>query len=436
MNIQDLKNKVCSTIDEHAQKLIDLAITIEKNPELGYKEVKTAALTAGFLKDLNFNCREGLAITGIKTALKDNASGPNVAILGELDAVLCPDSPKADPLTGASHACGHNLQITAMAGAALGLKLSGIENFLDGNITFMAVPAEEYVEIAYRLKLKEEGRIHFLGGKQELIYRGEFDDIDIAMMVHAAKNSPEPSVAIGESSNGFIGKTIQYIGKEAHAAEAPDQGINALNAAMLGLMGIHSLRETFRENDVIRVHPIITKGGDLVNSVPADVRMETYVRAKTMAAINATHHKVDRALRAGGDAVGAETIIRTLPGYLPLTCPETFNTLFIDNALQFMPPDKINRVGHFGGSTDMGDISHIMPTIHPYTGGVTGALHTRDFTAVDHYAACILPAKLMAMTAIDLLANGAQQGKQLLAEFKPLLSKKQYIDMLDGYFSK
>lgn len=436
MNIQELKTKVCSTIDEHAQKLLDLAMAIEKHPELGYKEVKTAALVAGFLKDLNFNCREGLAVTGIKTSLKDNAAGPNVAILGELDAVICPDSPKADPLTGAAHACGHNLQITAMAGAALGLKLAGVESFLAGNVTFMAVPAEEYVEIAYRLRLKEEGKIHFLGGKQELIYRGEFDDIDLAMMIHADKNSPEPSVAIGESSNGFIGKTVQYIGKEAHAAEAPDQGVNALNAAMLGLMGIHSLRETFRESDVIRVHPIITKGGDLVNSVPADVRMETYVRAKTMAAINATHCKVDRALRAGGDAVGAETVIRTLPGYLPLTCPEAFNALFIDNALQFMPQNKIKYVGHFGGSTDMGDISHIMPTIHPYTGGVTGALHARDFTAVDYYAACLLPAKLMAMTAIDLLANGAQQGKQLLADFKPILSKKQYIDMLDGYFSQ
>lgn len=437
MNIQELKNAVCAKIDEHTQELIDLAVAIESNPELGYKESKTSALVAGFLKNLDFTCREGLAVTGVKAALKDGfVSGPNVAILGELDAVLCPDSPKADPLTGAAHACGHNLQLAAMLGAALGLKLSGIAEQLDGNVTFMAVPAEEYVEIAYRLRLREEGKVHFLGGKQELIYLGEFDNIDIAMMIHADKNRPDPSVSIGESSNGFIGKTVQYLGKEAHAAEAPDQGINALNAAMLGLMGIHALRETFKENDVIRVHPIITKGGDLVNSVPADVRMETYVRAKTMTAIDATHHKVDRALTAGGDAVGAQTIIRTLPGYLPLTCPEALNAIFIDNALQFMKPDKITRIGHFGGSTDMGDLSHIMPTIHPYTGGVTGALHARDFTAVDYYAACILPAKLMAMTAIDLLADGAAQGKQLLSDFKPLLSKDQYVELLEGYFSK
>ena len=435
MNLSELKAAVCQIIDDHGDKITQLALAIEQTPELGYKETKTAALTAAFLKELGYTCREGLALTGIKTSLKDSSPGPNVAILGELDAVLCPDSPKAAALTGAAHACGHNLQVSAMAGAALGLKLAGIADHLGGNITFMAVPAEEYIEIAYRMKLREEGKIHFLGGKQELIYRGEFDDIDIAMMVHAAKNSPEASVAIGESSNGFIGKAIQYVGKEAHAAEAPDQGINALNAAMLGLMGVHALRETFRDGDIIRVHPIITKGGDLVNSVPADVRMETYVRAKTMAAIDATHKKVDRALTAGGDAVGASTIIKTLPGYLPLTCPEQLNSLFVDNASQFIRTDKITHVGHFGGSTDMGDLSHIMPCLHPYVGGATGALHTREFNAVDYKAACLLPAKLMAMTAIDLLANGAAQGKALLADYKPLLTKRQYIELLDSYFA-
>lgn len=434
MNIQELKARVCEAIDKNAEKIIKFTKEIELTPELGYKEVKTARSTADFLNELGFTCQEGLAITGIKTKLKTSADGPNIAILGELDAVICPDSPKADPLTGAAHACGHNVQLGVMAGAALGLKLAGIADELAGNVTFMAVPAEEYVEIAYRLKLKEEGKIHFLGGKQELIYRGDFDDIHMAMMVHSAKNAPEPLVSIGESSNGFIGKTIQYIGKESHAAEAPDQGVNALNAAMLGLMGIHALRETFKDNDIIRVHPIITKGGDLVNSVPADVRLETYVRAKTMAAIDATHCKVDRALKAGGDAVGAETKIRTLPGYMPLQCPEEMNELFVANATAFLPPERIVKVGHFGGSTDMGDVSHLMPTIHPYVGGGTGSLHVRDFCVVDYYAACVLPAKLMAMTVIDLLANNAEKANDILASFKPLLTKEQYIETLNKYY--
>ncbi|WP_312334724.1 amidohydrolase [Anaerospora hongkongensis] len=434
MNVNELKKLVCQAIDNHAEQIIAYAQQVEQNPELGFKEVQTARQTADFLTSLGYSCREEIALTGLKTSLKSTAAGPNIAILGELDAVICPDSAKANPFTGAAHTCGHHVQLGVMAGTALGLKLAGIADKLHGNVTFMAVPAEEFIEIAYRSKLRAEGKIHFLGGKQELIYRGEFDDIDIAMMVHSAKNAPQASISIGESSNGFIGKTIQYLGKEAHAAEAPQQGINALNAAMLGLMGIHALRETFYDQDIVRVHPIITKGGDLVNSVPADVRLETYVRAKTMAAIDATHHKVDRALKAGGDAIGAQTIIHTLPGYLPLHCPQALNELFSDNARQFMPDEQIIQVGHFGGSTDMGDVSHLMPTIHPYVGGATGSLHVRDFSVVDYDAACIIPAKIMAMTVIDLLSGQAEQAQTILKDFTPLLTKEEYIQLLNSYY--
>ncbi len=152
-----------------------------------------------------------------------------------------------------------------------------------------------------------------------------------------------------------------------------------------------------------------------------------------MTAIDATHQKVDRALKAGGDAIGAQTIIKTLPGYLPLHCPEAMNDLFSANARHFIPEDHIIQVGHFGGSTDMGDVSHLMPTIHPYVGGATGSLHVRDFTVVDYYAACILPAKIMAMTIIDLLAAEAERAQTILTNFKPLLTKEEYINLLDSY---
>lgn len=435
MRTEELKLKVCQIIDEHADRIIAFTKEAEKHPELGYKETKTAASVAKFLTDLGFSCREGLALTGIKTSLNPGAPGPNVAVIGELDAVICPDSTAADPMTGAAHACGHNLQLGAMLGAALGLKLAGISDDLAGNVTFMAVPAEEYVEIAFRQQLREQGKIRYLGGKQELVYQGEFDDVDIAMMIHADKESPEPSVNLPESSNGFVGMTIQYVGKEAHAAGAPDQGINALNAAMLGMMGVHALRETFRDQDIVRVHPIITKGGDLVNIVPADVRMETYVRAKTMTAIDSTYIKVTRALKAGGDAVGAETHIRTIPGYLPLASCTALNDLFGANALSLMPKENICHSGHFGGSTDMGDISHIMPSLHPFTGGICGNHHTKEFSSADYVASCVIPAKLLAMTAIDLLADKAIKAKEIKATFKPILTKTEYLALLDKYFS-
>ncbi|WP_293660020.1 amidohydrolase [Phascolarctobacterium sp.] len=429
-----MKAKVCAAIDACAEKIEALAQDIEREPELGFKETKTAAKVVAFLKDLGLEPQTGLAITGVKARAQSGRPGPTVAVLGELDAIGCPDSCKADPLTGAAHACGHNLQIATMAAAACGIMQSGVLSELSGDAVFFGVPAEEYVELAYRNKLIKEGKLHFLTGKGQLIYEGAFDDIDMAMQMHADKNMPEATISIGESSNGFIGKTIQYVGKTAHAADAPDQGINALNAAMLGLMGINALRETFREADVIRVHPIITKGGDLVNSVPADVRIETYVRAKTMEAIEATHTKVDAALKAGGDAVGAETVIATMPGQLPLACSATLNELFVANSKLAEPKVTVKNAGHFSASTDMGDVSHLLPVIHPFIGGVDGFLHTADFHVIDFKDAVLLPAKAFAMMIIDLLADDAQLARQVKAEHRPLLTKAEYIAKLDKYF--
>lgn len=435
MDKKTMKDKVCTVIANNEKVLHEYTSSILSEPELGFKEVKTAEKTARFFKSLGLEVETGLALTGVKATLKGDRPGPCVAIIGELDAIGCPESPYADPQTGAAHTCGHFLQLGAMMGAAVGLTELFKEQKLAGSIVFFAVPAEEYVEIAYRSKLRDEGKIHFLGGKQELIYIGAFKDIDMALMMHSNSSSPESSVFIGESSNGFVGKTIRYIGKEAHAAASPEEGINALNAAMLGLMGINALRETFKDDDSIRVHPIITKGGDLVNSVPADVRMETYVRAKTMEAIEATHTKVDRALKAGGDAMGAQTVIDTKPGYLPLHCPKALNDMFVKNVKIADPSAKVHYVDHFSGSTDMGDLSHIMPVIHPYIGGVNGALHGREFEVADYSVACLLPAKALAMSAIDLLSDDALVAKKIKEENKPLLTREEYINNQDKYFS-
>jgi amidohydrolase len=430
-----IKQTVFKAIDQSYEELKSYASSVAAEPEFGFKEFKTAKKVEAQFDKLGIPYRSGLAITGVKGILKGNKPGPTIAILGELDAIGCPEHAMADPDTGAAHACGHHIQQSAMLAAAYGLVRSGVMKELAGNVVFFAVPAEEYVQLAYRKKLVKEGKLHYLHGKGELIYEGEFDDIDMAMQIHSRKNTPEPTVAIGTSSNGFIGKTIQYIGKSAHAADAPDQGINALNAAMLGIMGINSLRETFRDEDHIRVHPIITKGGDLVNNVPEDVRIETYVRGATMEAIDKTHKKVDAALRAGGMAIGAQVKIDTMPGQLPLICNPTLNELFKENAKKAFPEVKIIDAGHFSASTDMGDVSHLMPAIHPFIGGTDGLLHGADFKVVDFKAAALLPGKAFAGMIIDLLSDDAVKAKALLKDYKPALTKEEYIKKLDGYFS-
>ncbi len=433
-DVQKLKARACEAIDKRAADIESFVRDIGKNAEVGFFETRTAGKVAEFLKSLNLPVTEKLALTGVEGLYDTKRPGPKVAILGELDSVVCFDAPDADQVTGAAHQCGHHVQLGVMLSTAVGLVASGVAAELAGKIVFMGVPAEEYIQIERRLKMKEEGKIHFIGGKAELIRLGRFDDVDISMMIHSASNKPYAAVDGSKSSNGFVGLTIQYIGRQAHAAASPEHGINALSAAVLGISAVNALRETFRDQDHVRVHFIITKGGDLVNCVPDDVRLEAYVRASTVPVIEETLTRVVRAFRAGGDAVGAKTEIKVLPGMFPLSgCPELYD-LFYDNSRPFVKPENFYDSGHLAGSTDMGDISQIMPAIHPMTGGMDGTLHSADAHVVDYNAAVLVPGKSMAGTVIDLLHGGAERAKNIISTFKPNLTREEYLKKLNKYF--
>ncbi len=429
MDKHQLKQAVCQAIDNRAAEIRDIKNDIWAHPELGYKETRTADKVAEVFDGLGLPYKTGLAVTGVRADLKGAADGPTVAVLGELDAVVCWDHDSADKKTGAVHACGHDAQTAAMLGCAIGLIDAGAKDYLAGNVAFFGVPAEEFVELEYRQRIMEEGKIEFFGGKQELLRLGYFDDVDFAEMIHVDAETPGREVKLSAGSNGFVGKTIRYIGQEAHAGAAPFLGVNALNAAMLGIFGIHAQRETFKDEDHIRVHPIITKGGDLVNIVPADVRLETYVRGAETSAIFEANKKVNRALRAGADAVGATVQINEIPGYLPLRSCMPLSELFEANARDLLGADAVKTSEFSGGSTDMGDISHVIPSIHPYIGGIKGAAHTRTFKVVDLDMVSVIPAKILAMTVIDLLWDGAAEAKRIKAEFKPVFTKDEYLAM-------
>jgi amidohydrolase len=431
VSLDDLKARVCAAIDARRDTIIGISKEIATHPETGYREFKTAKLVANAFREFGLEPREGLAITGVRADLPKHGDGPTVAILGELDALGVPDNPQADPVTGAVHACGHNAQIGSMLGAGLGLLESGVLNELAGQVVLFAVPAEEYVEIEYRLDLKKQGKIEFLGGKAELVKLGELDDVDMAMMVHVSANESDKRVALQSTNNGLVAKFVRFLGKAAHAGGAPERGINALNAASLALSAIHYQRETFRDQDHIRVHPILTRGGETVNIVPRVATMETFVRGATIEPIMDANAKVDRAIRGAALAVGAGVEITTLPGYLPLAPNQEMVKLYGRNAEQLVDPSDINpNLGHRSGSTDMGDLSQIMPCIHPYSGGARGNGHGSDYEIYDYETAAVVPAKAMAMTVIDLLANGAATGKKIVSETTPALTKQQYLELL------
>jgi len=430
--LDDVKRAVCEAIDRQSEKIVTVGETIRKSPELGFKEFKTSRLVEETMREIGLQPKGGLAITGVRGEARGKTDGPTFALLGELDGLVVAGHPVADPQTGAAHACGHNAQVAGMLGAAMGLVGAKAFEHLAGRVVFFAVPAEEYGDVAWRVEQARAGKLEFLGGKPELLRLGHFDDVDMAMMIHLTPQREYRKAGVAASNNGCIVKTVRYIGRASHAGGAPHLGINALYAAQIGLAAINAIRETFRDEDSIRVHPIITHGGSQVNVIPGDVRIETYVRGKSVEAILDANVRVDRALKAGALALGAQVEIETLPGYLPLFNHEGMSKYFVANASSQLGADNVTQMGHRSGSTDMGDISHVMPTLHPYISGASGSGHGADYKITDPKLAYVENAKQLALMAVDMLWDGAKTAKGIIAEFRPRLTKEAYLSFQRG----
>jgi metal-dependent amidase/aminoacylase/carboxypeptidase family protein len=273
-----------------------------------------------------------------------------------------------------------------------------------------------------------KGEIEFMLGKPELIAKGHFDDIDMAIMIHTgSRDGAKTRGFLAQSSNGALIKQIRFLGRAAHAGSLPQLGINALSAAMIAMNAISAQRETFWEKDTIRIHPIITKGGDAVSVVPAEVRMETFVRGGSLEAILDANCKVDRCLRAGAMAMGAEVEIHTIPGYLPQRNEKRLGQIFGANVEALFGPGEFTIGGHRAGSTDMGDLAHLMPVIHPYLVAAEGKAHGADWRINEPQHGYLTPAKLLAMTAIDLLYDDATPAREIVAGFEPAMTKESYL---------
>ena len=422
MNKEALKQTTLRTIDENAKRIIKIGDDLWKTPEVGYREYKTAKYVEAQYEKMGWKYQNQLALTGSKAYLKKENLSPTVAIVGELDSLDIPTHPEADPKTGWVHACGHHAQIAAMLGAGFGLET--VKDELEGNIALLAVPAEELIQMDFRNRLREEGKITFMGGKQEFIHIGAMEDIDMTIGSHSSGSLKGARLGTGGSENGFIAKLVRYKGMEAHAGDHPDEGVNALNAAMLGIMGAHANRETFRDEDHIRFHPIITKGGEIVNNVPADVHMESFVRGATVDSIKNANKKVNNALKAGALAVGATVDIIDVPGYMPYHREPILDKVLRENCLQLEETVPIG--GHSCGSTDLGDFSCIHPTTSLEMGGITGSHHHRTYKIIDKETLYVLPAKAMALTVIDLLYDEASKAKEIVNNFKPIIPRKEY----------
>ena len=425
MEEKDVLSSVKQIIEQYAAEIIEVGDHIWKNPEPGYREEKTSDYLAGKFEALGMSVKRGLAMTGFRADLDTGKPGPVLAILGELDSLILPNHPDCDKKTGAVHACGHNASCANLYGAALALKKSGALESMCGKIAFIATPAEEGIEMDYRTDLIKQGKIGSIAGKSQLLREGVFDDVDISYMHHLSNHYGY------NDHNGSVNKKITFRGKSCHAA-SPQNGRNALNASTLALNAIAMLRESYSNDPYIRIHGIITNGGDTVNIIPDTITMEYMLRAPDIDRMLALNDRFDKAVMYAAKAAECEAVIESLNGYMPLHDNPDLGEM-LANAVQYVVPgadcDR-NRV-FYASCTDMGDISTVIPAVHGYSKGNSGTSHGIDYKVADPYQAYIESSMFNAVLAVDLLFGNAENGRRIAAQKKNLMPIPEYIKIID-----
>ena len=438
-----IEKKIIAMIEAHREEIIAFAEDIENHPEPGFQEFRTACKTAEFLRKTGYQVEEDIALTGVKASWekrdtqksgdtgRKNSGYPNVTVIGEMDAIGCQRHPKADPHIGVAHACGHHAQMAVMAGAAIAFSDPEIRREIFGSLTFLAVPAEEYIDADKRTVLREKG-IRFGSGKSEMIRTGVFDHTDLVMTTHVHMVDVKEDFYLGNPAcNGFDAERVTVRGKAAHAAIDPWNGINALSITSSAIQMMGLMRETFREEDHVRLHNVIRKAGDVVNSVPDEAVVETKIRASSLERIQEIRRMVDRAYDGAAYAFGGKIERENLPGYMPIR-PRMADKVLVEAAEELGLDYRKVQPGDFNNAcTDVGDLTQLFPVINFTFRGFEGRLHGEDFHITDKEKAYILPAKLMALTIYRLLRKNGEEAEKIKECFTAVFDKQTYIEYIE-----
>jgi amidohydrolase len=376
LDIKELKLKVKDSVEFQRQQLIRLSLNIHDNPELGFKEEKASAWLTGYLEDKGFHVERGIA--GLPTAFRATygQGSPRVALLAEYDAL---------PKMG--HGCGHNIIGVSAAGAGVASK--HIVDQLGGSVVVLGTPAEEG-----------------FGGKIDIVKAGAFEEIDVAMIVHPDTRNLSTEEALAAST-----LEVEFFGRPAHAAAQPHKGINALDAMILAFTSINSLRQHVRGD--ARIHGIITDGGEAPNIVPAHSAAVFLVRALDDDYLAELRDRVLNCFTGASVATGARLEYRWRDRiYTPIKNNMTLAGLFKQN-LESLGRKVEAFDPRFGlGSTDMGNVSQVVPSIHPAIAIAPREvlIHTPEFAAAAAseagHSGLLDAAKAMAMTVADILQPG------------------------------
>ncbi|MBE6358702.1 MAG: amidohydrolase [Lentisphaerae bacterium] len=406
------------------EKIIGIAGKLWKDPETGYRETRSSALLVRALEELGLKVQTGLALTGFRADLDTGRPGPTLAIMGEFDALIIPTHPEA--VNGVVHACGHNTSAAALIGSAIGLKAAVQSGELCGKIAFIGTPAEEGIELEYRMGLIKSGKIRSIAGKSQLIRERVLDDVDIAYMHHLSNKFGF------NDHNGSVCKKIIFTGKSCHAS-APHNGINALNAMNLALHAISLLRESYSNSDKVRFHGIVSDGGKSVNILPDRIEMDYMLRAETVEKLLEVNRRFDNAVKYAAMAVECGCEIETMHYSMPLYDDLKLGEELKNVVKTMFPESPYDFNGSFYAScTDMGDVATVIPAIHGYVPGMTGTSHGNDYFVADCDTGCIVPSRINARLAIELLSDNAAKGKVIAAGKADLMPVDEYIRIIDG----
>lgn len=412
------KQQLETLCNKYRTSMLEAEQFIFTHGETGFKEWETTAYMESAFRSLGYTVTPAGNIPGFTADLDFGAPGPKLLILAELDALFMPSHYAHNPDNGAAHACGHHAQCAALIGVASILREEVVSDRLCGSVRFAAVPAEELIELEYRKTLIESGLIHYPAGKAEFLYRNMFKDCQIAILVHTLPE-PEEGIRIFGGCNGCIIKNPIFHGVSSHAGAAPENGVNALYAASLALQASNALRETFRDEDYIRFHGIITDGGASANSIPDRVGMEAYVRAKTVDSLTLTNRKINRAMSCCAAALGAQLTIQDTHGAFPLENAPALISLAETLKPALHIPLTCDWSNWRASCTDMGDLSQLMPTLQAYAGGGCNPLHSDSFFIKNPETAVLGAAAFQVQMVQCLLSDGADKAQRIIDTYQP-----------------
>lgn len=421
-----------ANVEKHKALMLEAEKWLWAHPQTGYTEWQAHEYLKEKFENLGYSLVLAGNIPGFYTDIDTGKPGPVLCIMGELDALDIANHPQS--VNGMSHSCGHHAQVSALLGMAAALKEENALEWLCGKIRLMAVPAEEMIQFPYREELRKKGIIKYVSGKVEFMYRGFFDDVDIAMMIHTNTNDDEIEFKCGPGNNGCVTKLMRYKGRSAHAGGAPHLGINAQYAAMLGMQACNDLRETFRDDEYIKFHPITSGANCAVNIIPDEIIIESYVRGKTVQAIKRENKKINRALAGAAAALGASLEICDRYGASPENHSVEFMRLAEKCCIEFVGKDKTEfRYEGWGTAcSDFGDITTVMPGIQFNAAGALGTSHAIDFIMADPERFCCNSAKIQLIIADELLRDNAAQAKRIISSYTPAFSSiKEYLQYID-----